>query len=81
MGRCRQGKAGLGPVARNRVFQNVMTARGTEHQTNEWLMRYLLRYDDQLHRSQAQSRGQNGRVNLPAEGICGRAGGEMVVLL
>jgi hypothetical protein len=90
-----------GPVAKSRVFQNVMqalaipwethipagkdgtrtTARSkgkverpfrtvkeahetlyhfhkpeTEQQANEWLMRYLLRYNDQGHRSEAHSR-------------------------
>lgn len=103
-----------GPVAKSRVFQNVMLALGvewqthvpagkdgtrvtarakgkverpfrtvkeahetlyhfhkpeTEHQANEWLMRYLLRYNDQPHRSEAHSRVQDWRANLPAEGL------------
>lgn len=103
-----------GPVAKSRVFQNVMlaldiewlthipagkdgtrtTARSkgkverpfrtvkeahetlyhfhkpeTERQANEWLMRYLLRYNDQSHRSEKHSRLDDWLANLPAEGV------------
>jgi hypothetical protein len=103
-----------GPVAKSRVFQNVMlaldiawlthipagkdgtrtTARSkgkverpfrtvkeahetlyhfhkpeTERQANEWLMRYLLRYNDQNHRSEKHSRLEDWLANLPAEGV------------
>jgi hypothetical protein len=103
-----------GPVAKSRVFQNVMqaldiewlthipagkdgtrtTARSkgkverpfrtvkeahetlyhfhkpeTEKQANEWLMRYLLRYNDQGHRSEKHSRIEDWLNNLPAEGL------------
>jgi hypothetical protein len=103
-----------GPVAKSRVFQNVMlaldivwkthipagkdgervTARSkgkverpfrtvkeahetlyhfhkpeTEKQANEWLMRYLLRYNDQDHRSERHSRLQDWLANLPPDGL------------
>jgi hypothetical protein len=103
-----------GPVAKSRVFQNVMqaldiewlthmpagkdgrrtTARSkgkverpfstvkeahetlyhfhkpeTEKQANEWLMRYLLRYNDQDHRSEKHSRLEDWLTNLPSEGL------------
>ncbi|EKS30419.1 Integrase core domain [Afipia felis] len=103
-----------GPVAKSRVFQNVMlaldiewqthipagkdgtrtTARSkgkverpfrtvkeahetlyhfhkpeTERQANEWLMRYLLRYNDQGHRSEKHSRLEDWLSNLPADGL------------
>ena len=103
-----------GPVAKSRVFQNVMqaldiewqthipagkdgnrtTARSkgkverpfrtikeahetlyhfhkpeTEKQANEWLMRYLIRYNDQGHRSEEHSRMQDWLSNLPTDGI------------
>lgn len=103
-----------GPVAKSRVFQNVMLALGiewqthipagkdgervtarskgkverpfrtvkeahetlyhfhkpeTEQQANEWLMRYLLRYNRQNHRSESHSRIEDWLANLPADGI------------
>ena len=103
-----------GPVAKSRVFQNVMlaldiawfthipagkdgtrtTARSkgkverpfrtvkeahetlyhfhkpeTERQANEWLMRYLLHYNDQSHRSEKHSRLEDWLANLPADGV------------
>lgn len=103
-----------GPVAKSRVFQNVMqaldiewqthtpagkdgtrtTARSkgkverpfrtvkeahetlyhfhkpeTEKQANEWLMRYLLRYNDQNHRSEKHSRLDDWLFNLPPDGL------------
>ena len=103
-----------GPVAKSRVFQNVMLALGiewqthipagkdgtrttarskgkverpfrtvkeahetlyhfhkpeTEKQANEWLMRYLLRYNDQDHRSEKHSRIEDWLANLSAEGL------------
>ena len=103
-----------GPVAKSRVFQNVMlaldiawlthipagkdgtrtTARSkgkverpfrtvkeahetlyhfhkpeTERQANDWLMRYLLRYNEQSHRSEKHSRLDDWRANLPADGV------------
>ena len=103
-----------GPVAKSRVFQNVMLALGiewqthlpagkdgtrttarskgkverpfrtvkeahetlyhfhkpeTEKQANEWLMRYLLRYNDQDHRSEKHSRLKDWLTNLPSEGL------------
>ncbi|ALX42686.1 IS481 family transposase [Burkholderia humptydooensis] len=102
-----------GPVAKSRVFQNVMQALGVEWQThipagkdstrtrarskgkverpfrtikeahetlyhfhkpeteaqaNEWLLRYLLRYNDQRHRSEKHSRLEDWLTYLPAEG-------------
>jgi len=103
-----------GPVAKSRVFQNVMQALGidwkthvpagkdgrrttarskgkverpfrtvkeahetlyhfhkpdTEAQANEWLLRYLLRYNDQRHRTEPHSRLEDWIKNLPAEGL------------
>lgn len=103
-----------GPVAKSRVFQNVMhaldiewlthlpagkdgrrtTARSkgkverafrtvkeahetlyhfhkpeTEQQANEWLMRYLLRYNDQQHRTEKHTRLDDWLSNLPADGL------------
>lgn len=103
-----------GPVAKSRVFQNVMLALGiewqthipagkdgervtarskgkverpfrtvkeahetlyhfhkpeTEQQANEWLMRYLLRYNRQDHRSESHSRIEDWLANLPPDGI------------
>ncbi len=103
-----------GPVAKSRVFQNVMLALGiewqthipagrdgervtarskgkverpfrtvkeahetlyhfhkpeTEQQANEWLMRYLLRYNRQAHRSESHSRIEDWLANLPPDGI------------
>ena len=103
-----------GPVAKSRVFQNVMLALGiewqthipagkdgervtarskgkverpfrtvkeahetlyhfhkpeTEQQANEWLMRYLLRYNRQDHRSEPHSRIEDWLANFPPEGI------------
>jgi hypothetical protein len=40
-----------------------------ERQANEWLMRYLLRYNDQSHRSEKHSRLDDWLSNLPAEGV------------
>jgi hypothetical protein len=114
-----QGRPGMiyldnGPVAKSRVFQNVMQALGiewkthvpagkdgrrttarskgkverpfrtvkeahetlyhfhkpeTEQQANEWLLRYLLRYNDQRHRSESHSRLEDWMTHLPAEGL------------
>jgi hypothetical protein len=103
-----------GPVAKSRVFQNVMqaldiawqthvpagkdgrriTARAkgkverpfrtvkeahetlyhfhkpeTEQQANDWLLRFLLRYNDQRHRSEPHSRLEDWLATLPAEGL------------
>lgn len=103
-----------GPVAKSRVFQDVMlaldiawlthipagkdgtrtTARSkgkverpfrtvkeahetlyhfhkpeTERQANEWLMRYLLHYNDQSHRSEKHSRLDDWLANLPPDGV------------
>lgn len=103
-----------GPVAKSRVFQNVMqaldiewqthlpagkdgtrtTARSkgkverpfrtvkeahetlyhfhkpdTETQANEWLMRYLQRYNEQRHRSEKHARLEDWRTHLPEEGV------------
>jgi hypothetical protein len=41
----------------------------TEAQANEWLLRYLLRYNEQQHRSQSHSRMADWLANLPAEGL------------
>ncbi len=41
----------------------------TEAEANAWLMRYLLRYNDQPHRSQPHSRKEDWLANLPAEGL------------
>lgn len=103
-----------GPVAKSRVFQNVMSALGvewqthipagkdgervtarskgkverpfrtvkeahetlyhfhkpeTEQQANEWLMRYVLRYNRQDHRSEQHSRIEDWIANFPPDGI------------
>ncbi len=103
-----------GPVAKSRVFQNVMQALGiewqthlpagkdgtrttarskgkverpfrtvkeahetlyhfhkpeTEQQANEWLLRYLLNYNAQRHRSEPHSRNDDWLTHLPAEGL------------
>lgn len=103
-----------GPVAKSKVFQNVMLALGidwkthipagkdgervtarskgkverpfrtvkeahetlyhfhkpeTEQQANEWLMRYLLRYNRQDHRSEQRSRIEDWIASFPPEGI------------
>jgi hypothetical protein len=103
-----------GPVAKSRVFQNVMQALGiewqthlpagkdgtrttarskgkverpfrtvkeahetlyhfhkpeTEQQANEWLLRYLLNYNAQRHRSEPHSRSDDWLTHLPAEGL------------
>jgi hypothetical protein len=41
----------------------------TEAQANDWLLRYLLRYNAQQHRSQPHSRQADWLANLPAEGL------------
>ena len=41
----------------------------TERQANDWLMRYLLRYNDQNHRSEKYSRLDDWLANLPADGV------------
>jgi hypothetical protein len=41
----------------------------TEAQANEWLLRYLLRYNEQQHRSQPHSRLADWLAHLPAEGL------------
>lgn len=103
-----------GPVAKSRVFQNVMQALGidwkthvpagkdgtrttarskgkverafrtvkeahetlyhfhkpeTEKQANDWLIRYLIRYNHQDHRSEKHSRLDDWLSHLPSEGL------------
>lgn len=103
-----------GPVAKSRVFQNVMLSLGiewrthvpagkdgtrvtarskgkverpfrtvkeahetlyhfhkpeTETQANEWLLRYLLRYNNQPHRREERSRLEDWLSMLPSEGF------------
>lgn len=103
-----------GPVAKSRVFQNVMRALGvewqthmpagkdgtrvtarskgkverpfrtvkdahetlyhfhkpeTEQQANDWLMRYLVRYNRQDHRTEPRSRIDDWVASFPPEGI------------
>ena len=41
----------------------------TEAQANEWLCRYLLRYNEQQHRSQPHARLADWLAHLPAEGL------------
>jgi hypothetical protein len=41
----------------------------TEAQANEWLLRYLLRDNEQQHRSQAHSRMADWLAHLPTEGL------------
>jgi hypothetical protein len=41
----------------------------TEAQANAWLLRYLLRYNEQQHRSQPHSRTADWLAHLPAEGL------------
>lgn len=61
-----------------RPFRTVKEAHETlyhfhtpenEAEANLWLRRYLVRYNDQPHRSEAHSRTEDWRANLPAEGI------------
>ena len=61
-----------------RPFQTVKEAHETlyhfhkpetEQQANEWLMRYLLRYNRQDHRSESHSRVEDWLANLPLDGI------------
>jgi len=41
----------------------------TEAQANTWLLRYLMRYNDQQHRSPSHSRQADWLTNLPGEGL------------
>lgn len=41
----------------------------TEQQANAWLLRYLLHYNEQPHRSQTHSRKEDWLTNMPPEGI------------
>jgi hypothetical protein len=41
----------------------------TEAQANTWLLRYLMRYNAQQHRSQPHSRLEDWLAHLPAEGL------------
>jgi len=41
----------------------------TEAQANEWLLRYLLRYNAQPHRCQEHSRMEDWLANLPVDGL------------
>lgn len=41
----------------------------TEKQANDWLARYLVRYNDQRHRSEQHSRLDDWLANLPADGL------------
>jgi hypothetical protein len=77
------GKDGTRVTARSkgkveRAFRTVKEAHETlyhfhqpetERQANEWLMRYLLRYNDQPHRSQACSRVEDWLAALPSQGV------------
>lgn len=77
------GKDGTRTTARSkgkveRPFRTVKEAHETlyhfhkpetEQQANEWLMRYLLRYNAQGHRSEPHSRLEDWTANLPAEGL------------
>lgn len=40
----------------------------TEKEANEWLMRYLVNYNDNDHRSESHSRREDWLLNLPNEG-------------
>lgn len=77
------GKDGTRTTARSkgkveRPFRTVKEAHETlyhfhkpetEKQANEWLMRYLLRYNDQDHRSEKHSRLEDWLSNLPSDGL------------
>jgi len=77
------GKDGTRTTARSkgkveRPFRTVKEAHETlyhfhkpetEKQANEWLMRYLLNYNDQDHRSEKHSRLMDWLTNLPADGV------------
>lgn len=41
----------------------------TEKQANDWLMRYLLSYNDQNHRSEKHSRLMDWQTHLPTDGL------------
>lgn len=41
----------------------------TEKQANDWLMRYLLSYNDQNHRSEKHSRLVDWKTHLPTDGL------------
>jgi hypothetical protein len=77
------GKDGTRTTARSkgkveRPFRTVKEAHETlyhfhkpetEKQANEWLMRYLLRYNNQNHRSEKHSRLEDWLSNLPPDGL------------
>ncbi|BBL60856.1 hypothetical protein MKFW12EY_44690 (plasmid) [Methylomonas koyamae] len=77
------GKDGTRTTARSkgkveRPFRTVKEAHETlyhfhkpetEKQANEWLLRYLLRYNDQNHRTEKHSRLTDWLTHLPAEGL------------
>ena len=77
------GKDGTRTTARSkgkveRAFRSVKEAHETlyhfhkpetEKQANEWLLRYLLRYNDQNHRTEKHSRLTDWLTHLPAEGL------------
>jgi hypothetical protein len=77
------GKDGTRTTARSkgkveRPFRTVKEAHETlyhfhkpetEKQANEWLMRYLLNYNDQDHRSEKHSRLADWLTHLPADGV------------
>ena len=77
------GKDGTRVTARSkgkveRPFRTVKEAHetlyhfhkpATEAQANEWLLRYLLRYNAQQHRSQPHARMADWLANLPPEGL------------
>lgn len=77
------GKDGTRTMARSkgkveRPFRTVKEAHETlyhfhkpetERQANDWLMRYLLRHNDQNHRSDKHSRLDDSLANLPADGV------------
>lgn len=77
------GKDGTRTTARSkgkveRPFRTVKEAHETlyhfhkpetEKQANEWLLRYLLRYNDQNHRTEKHSRLADWLTHLPADGL------------
>jgi hypothetical protein len=42
----------------------------TEREANDWLLRFLVRYNGMQHRSEAHSRLEDWLANLPEEGLC-----------
>jgi hypothetical protein len=56
-------------IHRTRHYWSIPQYRREKAQANEWLLRDLLRYNEQQHRSQSPSRMADWLAHLPAEGL------------